>query len=249
MSDNSQLLPKQSLTPFLLVLLVIASFVIGSLVTKVSYLEKTAQGTPTGVVAGVNTSATPAPTAPPAVPLTISKTDHIRGNKDAKITLVEYSDLECPYCKQFHPTMLELMNTYQDKIRWVYRHYPLSFHQNAQKEAEASECVAKLGGEDAFWKYIDTMYERTTSNGLGFALDKLGPLALEVGVNQQEFQTCLDTNTYTTRVANDVSDGSNRGINATPTTIIIGPKGETERIVGAQPISQLKTVIDRLLKS
>ena len=189
------------------------------------------------------------PTAAPLQkPKDITEKDHIRGNKNAKVTLVEYSDFECPFCQRFHPVTQELLKTYGDKIRLVYRHFPLSFHANAQKEAEASECIAELGGNDAFWNYVDAIFERTTANGTGFALDKLGPLAAELGINQAEFQTCLDSNKYEQLVKDQIADGTTAGVSGTPSTFIINSKGESQLIVGAQPTETLKTAIDSSLK-
>lgn len=238
--------------PILIVLLLIASYLLGMLTTKVQYLEKsgkartTAQAQTGDTVQGAQAPAVPTPT-PGKIKPVINK-DHIRGNADAPITLVVYSDYECPFCKRFHPTMIDLMKEYDGKIKWVYRQYPLSFHQNAQKEAEASECVAELGGNDKFWDFTDKLFERTTSNGVGFALDQLGPLAAEVGVDQTAFQTCLDSNKYAKFVQDSIADGSKGGVTGTPGTIIIDSKGNQQLLVGAQPIESFKAVIDPLLK-
>ena len=89
----------------------------------------------------------------------VTAADHYRGAKDAKIVLVEYSDFECPFCQRFHPTMTQILQDYPTDVAWVYRHYPLSFHPSAQKAAEASECVAKLEGVEAFWEFADSLYE------------------------------------------------------------------------------------------
>ncbi len=236
---------KKSLTNrVLIVLLIVASFFLGSLYTKVQYLEK--NSTPTK--AAIAPQQQPAALAPSGKIKPVTDKDHIRGNKSAKLSLVEYIDLECPFCKRFHPTMQELMKTYGDKIKWVYRHFPLSFHANAQKEGEATECVGELGGNDAFWNYVDKMFEKTTSNGTGFALDQLGPLAAEVGVNQSAFQSCLDNGKYTQHVKDDIADGTTGGVSGTPSTFLIDAKGKSQIIVGAQPIDAFKTVIDQALK-
>ena len=126
--------------------LIVAAFLIGSLWTKVQYLEKGGSSTKVATQTAPQAAAPqqPAAQAPSGKIKDVTSKDHIRGNKNAKLSLVEYSDLECPFCKRFHLTMQELMETYGDKIRWVYRHFPLSFHANAQKEAESTECVAEL---------------------------------------------------------------------------------------------------------
>lgn len=232
-------------TKVLVILLVVASYFLGTLTTKVSYLEKNSSSK---AVAGTQPTLAAQPRGQQAATgktKPITSADHIRGNKDAKITLLEFSDLECPYCQRFHPTTQEIMKTYGDKVRLVYRHFPLTFHANAQKEAEASECIAQLGGNDAFWSFVDKIFERTTANGTGFALDKLGPLAAEVGVDQTQFQTCLDSNKYEKLVKDQIADGTTAGVNGTPSTFVINSKGESQTVVGAQPIETFKTIIDQ----
>jgi protein-disulfide isomerase len=238
----------RSFNPILVVLLVVAAFLIGALTTKIQYLEKSPT-TAQAPAAGQPAAGQP-PVAQPATGKVaeITDKDHMRGNKDAKVTLVEYSDLECPFCQRFHVTMVDLMKTYGDKVKWVYRHYPLSFHANAQKEAEAAECVAELGGHDKFWEFIDAIFEKSTTGGTGFALDKLGPLAAELGVNQAQFQSCLDSGKYAQLVKDQTADGTQAGVSGTPSTFIIDAKGNSQVVVGAQPVESLKTLIDEALK-
>ena len=95
----------------------------------------------------------------------VTDSDHLRGDPKAKVKVVEFSDLECPFCKRFHVTMQQVIEEYDGKVAWIYRHFPLdSLHSKARKEAEASECAAELGGNDGFWAYIDKLFEITPSN-------------------------------------------------------------------------------------
>lgn len=175
--------------------------------------------------------------------------DHIRGDPTAEISLVEYSDFECPFCKRFHPTAKQLLAAFDGKINWVYRHFPLGFHNpGAQTQAEASECANELGGNDMFWSYNDKVYARTTSNGRGFPIENLVPLAVELGMDQQKFQDCLDSGRHTDRVKADFDEGSSIGINGTPGNVLLSNRtGKALMRPGAQPFDRLKADIDNLL--
>lgn len=176
--------------------------------------------------------------------------DHIYGNPDAIVSLIEYSDFECPFCKNFHKTAKEIVEAYDGKVNWVYRHFPLAFHNpGAQLQAEASECAAALGGNDAFWKYTDTIYERTTSNGDGFPVDGLVPLAREVGIDGDAFRQCLTERRYTDRVKEDYEEGIRVGIRGTPGNILLNNEsGSVIPRSGAAPLDTWKQLIDRLLE-
>lgn len=228
----------------LLILLVIMSFFAGYLWFSLQALKQKPN-----IIAAAQGNNLPPQTKQDlnALPSVTDK-DHIRGSKDADVVLVEYSDLECPFCKRFHPTMQQVMQEYGNKVAWVYRQYPLSFHQNAQKEAEASECVNELGGNDAFWSFIDKIFEKTTSNGTGFALDQLGPLAAEIGIDQSQFQQCLDSGRYAKHVQEDEAGGVKTGVQGTPGTIIVAKNGKKDFANGALPFDQIKQQIDALLK-
>ena len=211
---------------------------------------KTAKSTDTttAAAAGTNTAADAAPTFNDVK--AISKDDYIRGEKNAKLTLISYTDLECPFCKSFHPTLKQLLTDYNGDVNVIFRNYPLSFHVNAPKEGEAALCVGKLGGADKYWAFVDKIFERTTSNGTGFALTALGPLAKEVGVNQDKFQKCLDDGEMTQRVKDETADGNVGGVTGTPSTLLVDPKtGKTlGGIPGAYPLDQAKGFIDAALK-
>ena len=226
----------------LVILLIVLAFFTGYLFFKVQSLQ---QG---GVAQGNPQEEAPAPELNLDKIPKVTKDDHIRGSMDADLVLVEYSDYECPFCKSFHPTMKQVIQEYGNKVAWVYRHYPLSFHQNAQKEAEASECVTELGGNDAFWKYTDLIFERTESNGTGFEIKDLKLLVEELGFDGNKFQQCLDSGKYTNKVTDEFNTGAKGGIQGTPGTVIITKDGKRELIGGALPFDQVKTQIDGLLK-
>jgi len=176
--------------------------------------------------------------------------DHIFGNTDAEISLIEYSDFECPYCKTFYPTAKKVVEIYAGKVNWVYRHFPLDFHNpGAQKEAEASECAAELGGNDAFWAYADQIYKRTHSNGKGFPVSNLTPLGVEIGLDEKAFTACLDSGRHAALIQADFDNGVASGIKGTPGNILLNNKtGKARFAAGAQPLETFKAEIDRLLK-
>jgi protein-disulfide isomerase len=234
-------------------LLVAAAFVIGMLVTEVRYLKKApAQAADTNAQA-----AAPQPTPPPFQEWTadqlkevdpVSEADHVRGNQNAKLTLIEYSDFECPYCKRFIPILGEIEQAYPDQVRVIFRHYPLPFHAFAQKAAEASECAAKQGGNDVFWKFHDLYYERTTANGTGFPQEKLADLAAEAGAkNKAAFQQCLDSDEMAQKVKDQMESGTKVGIQGTPGTIVVTSDGKGGFVSGALPFAMLKPYLDKLL--
>lgn len=174
--------------------------------------------------------------------------DHVYGNPDATVSLIEYSDFECPYCKRFHPTAKELVDSSGGEVNWVYRHFPLSFHNpGAQQQAEASECAAELGGNDGFWAYTDAIYERTTSGGDGFPQDQLVPLATELGMDEAAFRECVESGRYEERVKEDLAEGVRIGISGTPGNILLNNEtGEVRTRAGAQPIDVLREAVAEL---
>jgi protein-disulfide isomerase len=180
----------------------------------------------------------------------VTESDHILGNPNAPLVLVEYSDTECPYCKQFHSTMNKIMETYgkDGKIAWVYRHFPIDqLHSKARKEAQATECAFDQGGNAMFWKYTNTLYERTTSNDT-LNPNELPKIAKEVGLNVDLFNDCLKTEKFKDKVEADYQDAVKAGAQGTPHSIIILKDGSKVPIQGAQPEAKLKSIIDTLLK-
>ena len=174
--------------------------------------------------------------------------DHIRGNPAAPVKLVEFADTECPLCKRFHPTLQRVVDDYPGKVAWVFRHFPIAeIHPKAPKEHEATECAAELGGEPAFWAYLDRLYAITPSN------DRLDPaelprIAQHVGLDRAPFEQCLRSGRHAARVAEDVADALAAGAPGTPYSVIVAPNGRTYAVVGAQPYAALRLVIDIALE-
>lgn len=175
----------------------------------------------------------------------IAGADHIRGNPNAPVKVVEYSDFECPFCKRFHQTMQQVMKENGDKIAWVYRHFPLDqLHSQARKEAVASECAAELGGNDAFWKFADRFFELTPSNNQT-DIEKVFPqIAREIGLDTAKFSSCLTSGRYDAHIQADVDNATATGGNGTPWSIVIGKNGKQYPLSGAQPYEAVKQLID-----
>ena len=179
-----------------------------------------------------------------------SKNDHIYGNPAAAISLIEYSDFECPYCKRFHDTAKQVADGSNGQVNLIYRHFPLEFHNpGAQKQAEASECAAEGGGNDAFWKYTDAIYARTRSNGKGFPIENLVPLAVEIGLDQAVFEQCFGNGKFARKVQQQLAEGQRAGIGGTPGNILFQrATGKTIALHGAQPYERFRDAISSLSK-
>ena len=180
----------------------------------------------------------------------ITDDDHIRGDPNAPVKIVEYSDTECPFCKRFHETMNQIMSEYGEsgKVAWVYRHYPLdALHKKADKEAEALECAEELGGNDAFWRYADRLFEVTPSND-GLDPADLPKIAQFVGLDVKKFNACLSSGKYAEHVEEDTQNAQATGGNGTPWSIIVAPNGKKYPLSGAQPYEAVKQLIELALQ-
>ncbi|OGI73834.1 hypothetical protein A3D42_01275 [Candidatus Nomurabacteria bacterium RIFCSPHIGHO2_02_FULL_41_18] len=173
----------------------------------------------------------------------VSEKDHIWGDKNAKVVVVEYSDTECPFCKIFHATMHRIVEENKGKVAWVYRHYPIpELHSKAPRQAEATECAYEQGGNDAFWKYIDRIFVITPSNN-GLPDEELTNIAEYLGFNTSSFYTCLESGKYKNKVESDIADGKQAKVNGTPSSYILVNGKVVDLIPGAQPY---ETVIEKL---
>jgi len=176
----------------------------------------------------------------------IRQDDHVFGNTNAKITLFEYSDFECPYCRSFHTTAELIVKEFGGDVNWVYRHFPLSFHEPAAtREAQAAECAADQGNDEKFWEYADLIYSRTSGNGSGINKDTLVDMSEEIGLDSEEFEQCLDSNKFKDKVQQNFNEGAKLGVTGTPATFIYNHEtGESEFLSGNQQFDRLKQFIE-----
>lgn len=233
---------NQNITTWILVaLLVVAAFLLGSLWTK----TKTTNGGDAAKAAQVTT----APKAPEEVNLgkedfeKVSKSGAAsKGKEYAKVTIVEFSDFQCPYCAKYSTdTYVQIMKTYGDKIRYVFHDYPLSFHKNAQKAAEAARCA---GDQDKYWEMHDKLFAANADWAEKDGVDSIfAGYAQSVGADKAKFTQCLSSGKFTQAVKDDLALGTSIGVSGTPAFFING-----EKIVGAQPFENFKTILDRLLQ-
>jgi protein-disulfide isomerase len=179
----------------------------------------------------------------------VTAKDHIIGNPNAKIVIIEYADTECPLCKVFHSTLQRIMSDYgkDGQVAWVYRHFPLSMHSKAQKEAEATECASKLGGESKFWEFTNKVFEVTKGNN---SLDEaeLPKIAAAIGLDVAAFNKCVASGEMKSIIDKDISSGTKAGVQGTPNSYILVNKTNAAYLNGAYPYEDVKAGIDELLK-
>lgn len=174
----------------------------------------------------------------------VTEKDHVFGNENAKISLIEYSDFQCPYCRRFHDIAKSVVDAYGDDVNWVYRHYPLEFHEPAASlQAVAGECVAELGGNDKFWEFADKIFESNLIHN-----EELTVLAGDLGLDGVAFATCLDSGKYDDLIQKQLQNGIESGVKGTPGTIILNNEtGEAFLVSGAQPLTVFANIIDGML--
>jgi protein-disulfide isomerase len=147
---------------------------------------------------------------------------------------------------RFHETVKEVVTKYNGKVSWVYRHFPLdTIHPEARPAAVASECIAELGGNDAFWKYTDKIFEdqRSMSN------TRYTAIAKELGIDEGAFSACLTSGKYDGRVDRDLANGEDIGGQGTPFNVLLTKNGDVIKFSGALPIDRVTTLVDRALAS
>ena len=179
----------------------------------------------------------------------INESDHVLGSPNAPIVIVEYSDFDCPFCKQFHETMHSVIDKYgaDGKVAWVYRQFPLSqLHPSAPHLAEASECVAELGGNEAFWKFADLVFGERATNELTDTT-KLPDYAATAGVDKDAYNECVESGRNRAKVDEDFNDGVAAGVRGTPYSFI-QIAGQQLPVNGAQPLEYITANLDSLIE-
>lgn len=171
----------------------------------------------------------------------INDEDHVLGNKNAKVSIIEFSDFECPFCKRLHPTLEQIVNEYDGDVKWVYRHFPLStIHRNAKSAAEASECASAQG---KFWEYASGLFDSQTTLGESTYLK----IAEKENLDIAQFEACMDNGTYSDKVEDQLNQATAAGGRGTPYAVIVTENGDTIPVSGAVPYEQFQNIIQGLL--
>ena len=187
-------------------------------------------------------SPTQTPNAPAIQTFSITQADHVRGNFNAPITLVEFSDFECPFCGRHYPTVNKILAEYPGKVRLVYKHFPLnSIHPLAQKAAEASECASQQG---KFWD----MHDKIFANQASLSISTLKKLAGETGLDQSKFDRCLDNGDTEEIITEHLKQAAAAGGQGTPYFVAYNKKtGDKVPVSGAVPYAQIESALQSVL--
>lgn len=168
------------------------------------------------------------------------------GNLNANFTLVEFSDLECPYCKKFHTTPKSLVDESNGLVNWEWKHLPLGFHNpSAEQGAYAAECVATIKGNQSSWAFIELYFRKSAGNGAG--VDSLTELASTFGIDPARFNECMSSDEIKAKVSADKSLASRSGVTGTPATYVVDNRtGQSILLGGAQPVETFITTLKKL---
>lgn len=239
--------------------IVAGAVLLSGLMVAASILVSMRSGAPAAApAAGNNQAAAPAQekTGPQTATISLDDDPVMGDRKKAKVAIVEFSDFECPYCQKFHKDSYDtLVKDYVDTGKAVisFRDYPLPFHEpKASIAAETAQCVKEAKGDAAYFKFSKLYFENTVSNGKGLADGKMNEILAQAGVNAAAVNDCAAKEKYKDEIAKDMSDGQAAGISGTPSFVIgklsADGKVEGELVVGALPLAQFKTTIDKYLK-
>lgn len=170
----------------------------------------------------------------------IGNADHVVGPADADVTLIVYTDFECPFCSRFHPTLEQALDDFEGQIRATVRNFPLSFHVNAVPAANAAECAGEQG---SYFEYIHELF----ANQADLGDDLYEEIASDLGLKMSQFRDCVESEKYADKVTSDMTGGMAAGIQGTPGTLIIPKNGEPQLVPGAVPYDQFKLMVQSAL--
>lgn len=208
----------------------------------------------TGTLNGEQPSADNPPAADPKATGSLTQDDiakltadtYVKGDKAAQILWIEYSDLECPFCKRLHDSgaIKNLEAKYGSKLALAFKHYPLPFHPQAMPAAQAAECVGEAGGSAKYFAFVESIFTKGTPSQ-----DVIDAAVKEVGLNAANIKKCVDSGKFKARVDTHMAEGSTKfGVNGTPGNVLINTKtGKYEVVSGAQPEANFDAAITRLM--
>jgi len=181
-------------------------------------------------------------------PRPVDDTDYIRGNPNAPILLIEYSDYDCPFCKQYHDTMNQIMDEFgvDGRVAWVYRQFPIEqLHPNSPRISEAALCVGDIAGSNAFWQFSDLIFEQRELDAPTNVI-RLPDYAERVGVSRDDYTSCMDSGRMQQTVFDSVKDGFDAGIRGTPYTYVVA--GNEQAVInGARSYEVVRAIVTNLV--
>lgn len=201
------------------------------------------------------TPAAPTPAPAPAAPTkadqaavdTFMETAYIAGNKDAKVSVIEFSDVQCPFCQRHvnNGTLDQVAEKYGDDVNIIFAHFPLSFHQNAQKAGEAIECAGKIAGEEGFFAFKKAFFARGGDSSMAIAKEAAG----DAGIDATELETCVNGGEFAQKVTDQMAFGRSLGVTGTPGNIVLNNETlEFTKVSGAVPATAFDASITSYLQ-
>lgn len=237
---------KLKTTPILITALIIFAFVSGSLWTKVNSLKQKAESQKQGEEKQIPQQKQQALEKPQVLGAEdqqeiLKNTGTVKGAENAKVIIVEFSEYQCPFCKRYvDETYVKIMENYGDKIKYIFRDYPLPFHQHGQATAQAARCA---GDQQKYWEYHDKLFAEKERWSTGEDItETLVVFSTELGLDSNSFRDCLTSGEYAQAIKDDFALGQKVGISGTPSFFINGRK-----LVGAQPFEKFKNIIEEEL--
>jgi protein-disulfide isomerase len=166
--------------------------------------------------------------------LPVTDADHIWGDRNAPVKIVTFTDLECPYCQQFHGTIRQALAEYDGRVAFIYRNLPLTMiHPGAQEKAESAECVAEIGGNEKYWDFVGKIFDMSSEQAVD--VSKLPEIAAGVGVDKAAFSACVSSGKFADKIDAESKEAQEAGGQGTPYSIIISKEGKRYPVPGAYP--------------